>query len=247
MKQDNIARLSYPPAAQTDHHDVLHGVEVPDPYRWLEDLDSEQTRAWIEAQNRLTAEYLAQIPQREPIRERLTELWNYEKYGVPFERGGRFFFTCNDGLRNQAVLYWMEHLADEPKVLLDPNLLSDDGTVALMSYAVSEDGRTLAYALAASGSDWLEWHLREVESGRDLPDRIAWSKFSGASWMPDGSGFFYSRYDAPAEGQTYKGANYYHKLYFHRVAMPQEADELVYERPDQKEWGFGGTISEDGQ
>lgn len=227
--------------------DVLHGVEVPDPYRWLEELDTPDTRAWIEAQNKLTFDYLAQVPARDRIRERLTALWDYAKYDVPFKRGGRYFFRHNDGLQNQYVLYWLEALDAEPRLLLDPNTLSSDGTVALTGYAVSEDGRVLAYGLSAAGSDWQEWRVREVESGQDRTDHLQWVKFSGASWTCDGAGFFYSRYDAPSEGVEYKGANYNQKLYFHRLGTPQGEDRLVYERPDQPEWGFSGQVTEDGR
>jgi prolyl oligopeptidase len=240
-------RLDYPRTARTDTVDTLHGIDVPDPYRWLEELDSEQTRAWIAEQNRLTFDCLSQIPARERIATRIAELWNYEKYDPPFKRGGRYFFTCKDGLQNQTVLYWMESLEDKPKVVLDPNLLSEDGTVALTSYTVSDDGRLLAYGLSTAGSDWQEWRVREVESGRDLDDHLEWVKFSDASWAPDNQGFYYSRYDEPEEGTEYKGANYYHKLYHHRIGTPQTADELVYERPDQKEWLFGGHVTEDGR
>jgi prolyl oligopeptidase len=237
----------YPDSPRTDHADVVHGVRVPDPYRWLEEVNSEQTQRWIEAQNGVTFEYLSQIPAREKIRQRITELWDYEKYGAPFKRGGRYFFTRNDGLQNQDVLYWMASLEAEPQVLLDPNRLSEDGTVALTGYAVSEDGRMLAYGLAASGSDWQEWRVREVEAGRDLEDYLQWVKFSGAAWTHDGQGFYYSRYDEPEEGLAYKGANYYHKLFYHRLGRPQGEDELVYERPDQREWGFNGQVTEDGR
>jgi prolyl oligopeptidase len=238
--------LNYPHTPRTDTVDNLHGVEVPDPYRWLEEIDSEHTQVWITAQNQLTFDYLAQIPPRESIARRITELWNFEKYGVPFKRGGRYFFTRNDGLQDQDVLYWLDSLEVEPQLLLDPNQLSADGTVALTGYSVSDDGRLLAYGLSASGSDWQEWRVREVEAGRDLDDYLAWVKFSGASWTGDNAGFFYSRYDEPAEGAEYKGANYYHKLYYHRLGTTQASDELVYERPDQKEWGFDGQVTEDG-
>ena len=237
----------YPAARRDQVVDLLHGVEVPDPYRWLEEIDSPETRAWVEAQNELTFGYLGGIPARERLRQRLTELWDYERFGVPFKRGGRYFFTRNDGLQNQDLLYWMDSLEAEPAILLDPNGLSADGTVALTGYAVSDDGRMLAYGLSASGSDWQEWRVREVETGRDLPDLLRWVKFSGASWTPDGAGFYYSRYDAPAEGTAYKGASFFQKLCYHRLGTPQSADRLVYERPDQKEWGLGGDVTEDGR
>ncbi len=241
------AETRYPESPRHDGGEMLHGVHVPDPYRWLEALDSEQTRRWIEAQDELTSRYLADIPAREAIDRRLTEVWNYEKFGVPFRRGERYFFTRNDGLQNQSVLYWMERRDAEPRVLLDPNDLSADGTVALTAFEVSDDGRLLAYALSSAGSDWQEWRVRDVASGDDLPDHLEWAKFSDAAWTADGAGFYYSRYDAPAEGMAYKGANYYHKLFYHRIGTSQAADELGYERPDQKEWLFEATVSDDGR
>ncbi len=236
----------YPPTQRQECAETLHGTTVSDPYRWLEDLNGADTQAWIAAQNEITEAYLAALPWRAQIRARLTELWNYERYGVPFRRGNRYFFTRNDGLQNQSVLYWMNNLDDEPTLLLDPNTLSDDGTVALSGHAVSDDGSLLAYALSASGSDWMEWRVREVESGKDRHDLVQWAKFTGASWTTDNAGFFYSRYDQPAEGEAYKDSNYHHKLYYHRLGTTQAEDELIYERPDQKEWNFGGYVTDDG-
>lgn len=239
--------LNYPPSyPDPTVVDIYHGQAVPDPYRWLEDLDSEQTRAWIEAQNHLTFNYLQQIPARQRIRERLTQLWNYEKYSQPFKEGGRYFYFKNDGLQNQSVLYTQESLEAEARVLLDPNTFSEDGTVALSGIAISRDGRYLAYGLSCSGSDWQEWKVRDIETGEDLPDHLRWIKFSGVSWTLDGQGFFYSRYDEPAPGSEYESVNYFQKLYYHRLGTPQSEDVLVYHRPDQKEWGFAGGVTEDG-
>jgi len=239
--------LNYPPShPDPTVVDIYHGQPVPDPYRWLEDLDSERTRAWIEAQNRLTFDYLQRIPARQRLLERLTQLWNYEKYSQPFKEGGRYFYFKNDGLQNQSVLYTQESLEAEARVLLDPNTLSEDGTVALSGIAISRDGRYLAYGLSRSGSDWQEWKVRDIETGEDLPDHLRWIKFSGASWTPDGQGFFYSRYDEPPPGREYESANYFQKLYYHRLGTPQSEDLLVYHRPDQKEWGFAGGVTEDG-
>ena len=240
-------RIVYPESPRAGQVDDYHGVKVADPYRWLEDLDSEQTRAWVEAQNRVTSAYLAALPEREPIRKRLTELWNYERYGVPIQHGGRYFFTRNDGLQNQNVLYRVDTLGGEPKVVLDPNTLSADGTIALSGLSVSEDGKLLAYGLSSGGSDWQEWKVREVETGRDLPDHLSWVKFSGAAWTHDHKGFFYSRYDEPKEGRPLEEANFYQKLYYHRLGTPQSEDELVYQRPDQKELGFNAVVTEDGR
>ena len=240
-------KLTYPKTRRSDHVDVYHGVKVADPYRWLEDPDSDETKAWVEAQNKVTFGYLEGIPGRERIEERLTKLWNYERFGLPRKRGGRYFYTRNDGLQNQSVLYVAESLDAEPRELLDPNTLSKDGTVALAGWQVTEDGKHLAYGLAAAGSDWREWKVKEVATGQDLTDHVKWVKFSGISWTPDGKGFFYSRYDEPKEGEEFTGTNYFQKLYFHRLGDPQAKDVLVYERKDQKEWGFDGEVTEDGR
>jgi prolyl oligopeptidase len=241
------APLSYPVAKKVDQTDDYHGTRVADPYRWLEDANSAETKAWVDAENKVTQSWLAQIPQREAIRQRLTQLWNYERYGVPYKEGGRYFFSRNDGLQNQAVLYTMKSLQDAPRVLLDPNTLAADGTVALAGTAVSPDGKLLAYSTAASGSDWNEIRVRDVDTGKDLEDHIQWVKFSNTAWTHDGKGFFYSRYDAPKEATKLADVNYYQKLYFHKLGTPQEADVLVYDRPDEKEWGFGGTTTDDGR
>ena len=239
--------FTYPDFPRQNVVDQIQGVPVPDPYRWLEDDHSPQTEAWVTAQNELTFKYLARIPARPRIFDRMTELWNYEKYSIPFGWGGRYFFTRNDGLQNQAVLYWLDRLDSEPRLLLDPNILSADGTIALTSVAISKDGRRVAYGLSGAGSDWVEMHVRQVDTGEDLPDLVQWVKFSGASWAVDGKGFFYSRYDAPVEGSDFKSQNYYHKLYFHKLGEPQSTDRLVYQRPDHKEWLFNGEVSDDGR
>jgi prolyl oligopeptidase len=240
--------FTYPPTRRQELAEELHSQVVMDPYRWLEETESDEVSAWIEAQNELAFEYLGQVPQREAIRQRLETLWSYDKFGVPFKRGGRYFYTRQSGLQNQGVLYWTEGIDGEERELLDPNTLSDDGTVALMGYAVSDDGQHLAYGLSASGSDWMEWRVRHVETGEDLPDHLRWVKFSGASWTKDGQGFFYSRYDAPSQsGETYKEANYNQKLYYHQIGTDQASDEVVYARPDHKEWGFGGGVTKDGR
>jgi len=241
------ARFAYPVTAKTNVVDNYHGTLVPDPYRWLEDDNSPATKAWVEAQNQVTFAYLNAIPGRDALRARLTRLWNFERYGVPFQAGGRYFFTRNDGLQNQSVLYTADRLDAEPRVLLDPNTLSADGTVALAGLQVSEDGNYLAYGTSASGSDWNEWRVRDVRTGKDLTDHLRWVKFSGAAWRPDNSGFYYSRYDAPTPGDALKGVNKFHKLYFHRLGADQAEDALVYERKDQPDWGFGAAVTEDGR
>jgi prolyl oligopeptidase len=244
MKTD--LSLVYPQAAKFEQVDDYHGTLVADPYRWLEDPDSEETTAWVEAENEVTFAYLEAIPARERIKERLTQLWNYEKYGVPFKKGERYFYFKNDGLQNQSVLYTLTALTGEPTVLLDPNTLSEDGTVALAGLSISEDGKYLAYSLSTSGSDWQEWKVRDVESGQDLADHLKWVKFSGASWTQDSRGFFYSRYDEPNDTTKHQEANYFQKLFYHRLGAPQAEDVLVYERLDEKEWGFSGEVTEDG-
>ena len=238
---------AYPAAPTADVVDDHHGTKVPDPYRPLEDPDAPESRAWIEAQNKLTFGFLEQIPARDRIKKRLTALWDYEKFGMPFAEGGRYFYSRNSGLQNQGVLYSTPSLDGEPRVLLDPNTLSPDGTVALTRAVVSDDGRLMAYGLASAGSDWQEWRVREVGTAADRDDHLRWVKFSSASWTKDGKGFFYSRYPEPAAGEDLKGANYYHKLYYHALGTPQAQDQLVYERPDQKDWNFHGEVTDDGR
>jgi prolyl oligopeptidase len=238
--------LQYPSARKSDVVDDYHGTKVPDPYRWLEDPDSPESRAWIEAENRLTAAYLAEIPARAAIRERLTKLWNYPKYGAPFRKARRYFFFKNDGLQNQSVLYKQSSLTTDPETLLDPNRLSEDGTVALSSLAVSDDGRLLAYGTSASGSDWEEFRVRDVAGASDLPDHLKWIKFSGASWTKDGAGFFYSRYPEPTD-KALTDVNRFQRLYYHRVGTDQSQDALVYERPDQPDWGMNADVTDDGR
>ncbi len=244
---DASARLSYPPARRVDQVDAYDGTPVSDPYRWLEDIDSPETQAWIEAENALTEAYLATVPQRGAIRSRLTEVWNYERRSVPQRAGDLYAYFRNAGLQNQAVLYVTDDLSRPGRVLLDPNGLSEDGTVALSGVSFSEDGARLAYGVSVSGSDWQEWHVRDVASGDDLPDVLKWAKFSNAAWRRDGSGFYYSRYDEPESANKYKDANYFHKLYFHRLGTPQSDDVLVYQRPDHKDWNFAGITTEDGR
>ena len=236
---------NYPPARKSNQVDDYHGVKVADPYRWLEDLDSEETRQWVEAENKLTFSFLNSIPERAGIRDRLTKLWDYEKYGVPFKEGNRYFYTRNSGLQNQSVLYTVDTLDAQPQEVLDPNVLSADGTVAVSGMEASHDGKLLAYSLSASGSDWQEWKVRDVATGKDLSDDLKWVKFSGVSWTRDGKGFFYSRYDEP-KSETLKATNYFQKIYYHKLGTPQAEDVLVYERPDQKEWLFAGSVTEDG-
>lgn len=239
--------LTYPTTRKIEQTDDYHGVKVSDPYRWLEDSESEETKAWVEAQNQVTFDYLSKIPVREKIKQRLTKLWDCEKYGIPFKEGDRYFYYKNDGLQNQSVLYTLTSLDGEPKVLIDPNALSEDGTIALGGIAISEDGIYMAYGLSTSGSDWQEWKVRNIETGEDLSDHLKWVKFSGASWTHDGQGFFYSRYDEPNEKTQFEDVNYCQKLFYHKLGTPQSEDVLIYDRPDEKEWGFSGGVTEDGK
>lgn len=243
---DANQQIVYPVSRKVDQIDVIHGVRVSDPYRWLEDPDSEETKAWVEAQNRVTFAYLGEIKARSGLGQRLSKLWDFEKYAIPVKMGDRYFYARNSGLQNQYVLYTLKDLESEPRVLLDPNTLSDDGTIALSGTAITEDGKFMAYGLSSSGSDWQEWHVRDVETGSDLPDLIKWVKFSGAAWTKDGKGFFYSRYDEPNEATKLEDVNYYQKLYYHQLGQAQSEDVLIYERPDQKEWMFDGHVTEDG-
>jgi prolyl oligopeptidase len=247
MNSSSSKKLTYPATAKVNQVDDYHGIQVSDPYRWLEDDYAPQTKTWVEAQNAVTFAYLEQIPERDRIRERLTQLWNYERYGVPSRDGERYFFTKNDGLQNQSVLYTMQALDQQPHVLLDPNQLSPDGTIALTGYSVTDDGKLMAYSLSSAGSDWQEFKVRDIDTGRDLPDLVKWVKSSSAAWTKDGTGFFYSRYDEPAATNQFKGVNYFNKLFFHRLGAPQSEDTLVYERRDQKEWGFAPGVTDDGR
>jgi prolyl oligopeptidase len=239
--------LLYPAAPRGDVVDTLHGVAVPDPYRPLEDVDAPATKAWVDAENALTQRWLDEIPERPALRDRLTSLWDYERWGVPRREGGRLFVAKNDGLQNQAVLFVIDSDGAAPRMLLDPNTLSTDGTVALADWTPSRDGKLLAYSLAVAGSDWKTIHVRDVATGTDLPDVVEWHKFGGASWAPDASGFWYTRYDAPAAGAALVKENYFQKLCFHRVGDAQAKDAVVFERPQEKKWGFGAAATEDGR
>ncbi len=244
--QTDGAPLVYPKAKTVDQVDDYHGTKVADPYRWLEDTDSADTKAWVAAENKLTFSYLDQIPYRSAIRDRLLKLWNYERFTAPEQEGGRYFYQHNNGLQNQNVLLVAESLNAEPRVLLDPNTLSADGTVALAGRAITDDGKLMAYGTAASGSDWTEWHVRDVSTGNDLPDLIKWVKFSDASWTKDDKGFFYSRYDEPKEGMALRDTVYFQKLYYHRLGTAQSDDKLIYDRPDNKEMLFEGNVTDAG-
>jgi len=239
----------HPPvlARRADQVDDYHSELVADPYRWLEDTNASETTAWIEAENELTEAWLSQVQTREEIGRRLSELWDYPRFKAPFERAGRWFQLRNSGLQNQDVLHVMESAEDQGRVLLDPNELSSDGTVAVPSFDVTEDGELLAYATSSAGSDWMTWHVREVATGQNLPDAVAWSKFSGASWLKYGSGFYYGAMDPPTPGAEYLEAAHPYKLGFHRLGTQQSDDEIVFEAPEEPEWISQAVVSEDGR
>ncbi len=239
--------LTYPKTRHADVVDTYHGVKVPDPFRWLEDDNSEETKAWVKAQNEVTFGYLNQLPRRAALRERLQKLWNFERFGVPYKRGDRYFFSRNSGLQNQSVLYVADSLTAEPKVLLDPNTLSKDGTVSLTESAPSEDGKMLVWGTSGGGSDWQEFRIKNIDTGEDLPETLKWIKFSGASWAKDGSGFYYSRYPEPKTGAALTQANKNKTVYFHKLNTPQSEDKLVYARPDQPDWGLNAGVTDDGR
>lgn len=241
-----IGALQYPFTARIDQKDNYHGTIVEDPYRWLEDDQSGETHEWVLNQNKVTQSFLGTIPQRRTIRDYLTSIWNYEKYGMPIKRGEKTFFSRNSGMQNQSVLYVIDKPGAQPRVLIDPNTLSEDGTVALSGISISDDGKLIAYSLSASGSDWQTWRVRQIDSGEDLSDEVRWVKFSRVSWLKDGSGFFYSRYDEPKKNDALKGTNLFHKLYFHRLGTEQSVDQLIYKRDDEPEWGFRADVTDDG-
>jgi prolyl oligopeptidase len=243
---DSQPAFKYPSAPSSNQVDDYFGTKVPDPYRPLENPDSPESRKWIEAEDKITFDFLKAIPERDGIKKRLTEVWDYERFGVPFKEKGRYFLSKNSGLQNQNVLYTSTNLSEPPKQLLDPNTLAKDGTIALSGLEVSDDAKLLAYGLSTAGSDWQQWKVRDVETGKDRPDQLDWIKFSGAAWKKDGSGFFYSRYDKPDEKDKLRSQVYNHKLFFHRLGAPQSQDKLIYERPDQKEWLLNSEVTDDG-
>ena len=244
---DPPSQIKYPPAPTNDQVDDYNGVKVADPYRALENPDSPESRQWIEAENKITFDFLKTIPERDGIQKRLTEVWDFERFGVPFKEKDRYFFSKNTGLQNQNVLYTASNFSEKPRELLDPNLLAKDGTIALADVDVSDDAKLMAYGLATAGSDWQQWKVRDVATGKDRPDVLDWVKFSSASWKKDGSGFFYSRYDKPDEKNKLRSQVYNHKLFFHQLGAPQSEDKLIYERPDQKEWLFNAEVTDDGR
>ncbi len=244
MKQ--IKQLPYPATERGEVVDNYFGTKVADPYRWLEDDNSEATATWVKAQNIVTQDYLSQIPFRKAIHQRLTELWNYPKESAPSKHGEWWYYSYNNGLQNQSVLYRTKNPSETGEVFLDPNTLSEDGTVALSALSFSKDGRYCAYAAAASGSDWVEIRIMETESKKLTSDKINWVKFSGAVWAPDSKGFYYSAYDAPKEG-VYSSQNQFQKVWYHRLGTPQSADKLIYADMQHPLRYFHAWPSDDGK
>ncbi len=241
--------IKYPDTRRVDQVDDYHGTKVRDPYRWLEaDVRTcKDVADWVKAENEVTFAYLKAIPEREPIGKRLTDLWNYEKVSAPFRAGPRYVFAKNDGLQNQSVYYTQETLDAPPRVLIDPNAWSKDGTVALAGLDFTDDGKYLAYGVSEAGSDWATWKVMHVESRRELSDEVRWIKFGSPSWTRDNQGFFYSRFPEPKPGEKYQGLPLNQKVYYHRLGTPQTEDVLVYHRPEQPTWTVGGHVTEDGR
>lgn len=240
---NNQENYNYPTAEKVDSVDTYFGHKVSDPYRWLEDDNSEQTAQWVAAENKITHEYLSKIPFREDLEERLSEIWNYPKYGVPFKKGDNYFFFKNDGIQNQSVMYITNNLDDDAEVLLDPNKFAEDGTIALAGFGISKDGKFMAYSTASGGSDWNEIYVMEIKSRKMLDDNIKWVKFSGISWWKHG--FFYSSYDEPKEDDVLSGQNQYHKVYYHQLGSNQSDDILIFDDNNHPLRNFHAYLTED--
>ncbi|KAA6321919.1 Prolyl endopeptidase, partial [termite gut metagenome] len=235
--------IIYPQTEKTNVVDTYFDTEVPDPYRWLENDTSAATAAWVEAQNRITNDYLSRIPFRNALLNRITELTDYEKRGAPFKKHEKYYFYKNDGLQNQSVLYTQDTPDGEARVFLDPNKLSDDGTVALTGISFSNDGKYMAYTVSRSGSDWREIYVMDIATGELQDDHIQWAKFTGASWR--GNGFYYSAYDTPGKGSAYSSMNENHKIYYHVLGQPQSNDKLVYQNTKYPKRFYRASVSED--
>jgi prolyl oligopeptidase len=241
------SRLPYPPAPRTEQIDDYHGTKIADPYRTLENADAHSTSKWIERENALTFSWLAKLPGRENIRTQLTSLWNYERFPRLYKAGGHYFYLHNSGLQNQSVLYVLDSLSGSPRELLDPNTYLKDGTAALNGESVSWSGKLMAYAMAQAGSDWKEWRVRDVATGKDLPDLLRWSKAESTAWAPDDSGFYYTRFPEPPADKVLTATTLNEKVYFHKLGDPQQADKVIYERPDHPNWTFGPQVMEGGK
>lgn len=239
--------LDYPPSKTVDIIDDYHGTAVADPYRWLEELGSNDTQTWIDAQNRVTAKYIDALPLRQGLQKRITELWNYPKVSVPVREGGRLWYRKNSGLEREAPLYSRDNLTAPPVLVIDPNLLSPDGELALAQTVPSPDGRFLAYSVAENGVDWETIHVRDLKTGRDLADTVAWARYARIAWTHDGQGFFYSRYPEPRAGSERQSPSGVHALYYHRLGTAQSADRLIYRDNDHPHWFVRGRVTPDGR
>ena len=244
---NNKNKIVYPYTKTVAQEDDYHGTIVKDPYRWLEDMDSEEVKDWIFEQQKLTESYIDQIPQIVEIENKLKERWNYPRMSLPFHRNNRYFFYKNSGLQNHSVLYYKDGLNGEEKILLDPNILSEDGSLSISMVSVSKDGKLLAYGVSKSGSDWDEYFVKDIDTGENFTDHLKWIKFSKAYWLPDGSGFFYSRYPEPLEGDEFKNQNQFNKLYLHRIGTEQSKDSLIYEDSSNPDYGFYSWVTDDEQ
>ena len=246
-RQDTPPKVSYPETKKGDVVDDYFGTKIVDPYRWMESLDSAEVAQWVAAQNKVTFEYLDKLPLREHFKQRITELWNYPKVSVPVREGARYFYLKNSGLERQSPLYMREGLASEPKLVIDPNVLSPDGSLSLAQWKPSPDGRMLAYGIAEGGADWQTLHVRDIDKGQALPDEVKWMRFSDISWTKDGKGFFYSRYPEPPQGKVLEAALSDQAVYYHRVGTAQSEDRLIYSRPDLRTWFIPASVTEDGR
>src|SRR5580704_6526786 len=247
MGADTATKLKYPVAPKGDQVDDYHGAKIAAPYRGLENADAASTQKWVEQENELTFSYLAKLPGREAIKKQLTELWNYERFGGFEKAGNHYFYFHNSGLQNQSVLYVMDSLNGPARELLDPNTYRKDGTVALDGESVSWNGKLLGYAVAQAGSDWAEWHIRDVATGKDTSDLVQWTKGTVISWAADDRGFYYARYAEPPPEKLLTVAALDEKVYFHKLGDPQSADKLIYERPDHPNWTIAPLVTEGGR
>ncbi|MDP8993541.1 MAG: S9 family peptidase, partial [Pseudomonadota bacterium] len=243
------APIAYPETQRQDVVEEHFGERVADPYRWLENdvRNDPAVRQWVTAQNEVTDRYLATLPARQAFRERMTQIYDFERYGIPVKRGNRYFYRRNDGLQNQSVLYMRQGLRGEPRLLIDPNSWSPDGTIAMGEWDPSKDGRRIVYSVQEGGSDWRTVRVLDIETGQVLADEVRWVKFSPLDWAHDGSGFFYSRFPAPEAGQEFQSTNENQAIYFHRIGTPQSADRLVFAQPDRPRVSNVGEVSDDGR
>jgi prolyl oligopeptidase len=245
--QSSLPKVNYPTTAKDDIVNDYFGTKVPAPYQWMEDLDSKPVTDWIAEENKVTFDYLAKLPLRDHLQKRITELWDYPKVSIPAREGGRYFYAKNSGLQRQSPVYMRATLTGPVTLVLDPNVLSPDGSVSVAQWAPSRDGKLLAYGLSEGGADWRTLHVRDIDSGKDLSDEVHWMRFSGISWTNDNKGFFYSRYPEPPKGKALESALSGQAVYYHRIGTPQSQDRLVYERKDLPTWFIDGSVSEDGR